>query len=90
MSLLAAMAATWAISFFPFTGIDISMIFAEISSTAFSMPAFSATGLTPDTTARRPSLKTASARTVAVVVPSPATSLVLLATSRTIRAPMFS
>src|ERR1051326_5682726 len=30
------------------------------------------------------------ARTVAVVVPSPATSLVLLATSRTICAPMFS
>src|SRR4051812_18533817 len=32
----------------------------------------------------------ASASTVAVVVPSPATSLVLLATSRTMRAPMFS
>ena len=32
----------------------------------------------------------ASASTVAVVVPSPATSLVLLATSRTIWAPMFS
>src|SRR5262245_56611982 len=32
----------------------------------------------------------ASARTVAVVVPSPATSLVLEATSRTMRAPMFS
>src|SRR5438093_8905054 len=32
----------------------------------------------------------ASARTVAVVVPSPAASLVLLATSRTIWAPMFS
>src|SRR5579864_3936505 len=32
----------------------------------------------------------ACARTVAVVVPSPATSLVLLATSRTICAPMFS
>jgi hypothetical protein len=32
----------------------------------------------------------ASARTVAVVVPSPAMSLVLLATSRTSCAPMFS
>src|SRR3954468_20252218 len=32
----------------------------------------------------------ASANTVAVVVPSPATSLVLLATSRTMRAPMCS
>ena len=35
-------------------------------------------------------MKIASARTVAVVVPSPATSLVLLATSLTIWAPMFS
>ena len=35
-------------------------------------------------------MKIASAITVAVVVPSPATSLVLLATSRTMRAPMFS
>jgi len=84
------MAATWAISFLPFTGIDISLSLPVISSTAFSMPAFIWTGLQPDTTARRPSLNTASASTVAVVVPSPATSLVLLATSRTMRAPMFS
>jgi len=53
------------------------------------MPAFIWIGLTPATTALRPSLKIASANTVAVVVPSPATSLVLLATSRTMRAPMF-
>ncbi len=53
-----------------------------MSSTAFSMPRFISIGLAPETTARRPSLKMASARTVAVVVPSPATSLVLLATSR--------
>ena len=90
MSLLAAMDATCAISFLPLTGIDISLSLAEISATAFSMPIFNCTGLTPETTARSPSLKTASASTVAVVVPSPATSLVLLATSRTIRAPMFS
>ena len=37
----------------------------------------------------RPSRKIASARTVAVVVPSPATSEVFEATSRTIWAPMF-
>ena len=61
-----------------------------MSSTAFSMPRFISIGLTPATTACRPSLKIASARTVAVVVPSPATSLVLLATSLTIWAPMFS
>ena len=42
------------------------------------------------TTAFRPSLKMDSARTVAVVVPSPATSLVFEATSFTMRAPMFS
>ncbi len=47
------------------------------------MPRFMSIGLTPETTARRPSLKIASARTVAVVVPSPATSLVLVATSFT-------
>ena len=90
MSLLAAIDATCAISFLPFTGIDISLSLAAISATAFSMPAFIWIGFTPATTARRPSLKTASASTVAVVVPSPATSLVLLATSRTMRAPMFS
>ena len=61
-----------------------------MSSTAFSMPRFMSIGLTPATTALRPSLKMASARTVAVVVPSPATSVVLLATSLTMRAPMFS
>src|SRR6202043_2027243 len=38
----------------------------------------------------RPSLKIASASTVAVVVPSPATSLVLLAASLTSCAPRFS
>ena len=52
-----------------------------MSSTAFSMPCFICRGFTPATTALRPSLKMASAITVAVVVPSPATSLVLLATS---------
>src|ERR1041384_4524777 len=47
-------------------------------------------GLAPAVTCFKPSRKIASANTVAVVVPSPATSLVLLATSRTICAPMFS
>src|SRR5213075_2105682 len=47
-------------------------------------------GLAPEVTCLRPSRKIASARTVAVVVPSPASSLVLLATSRTICAPIFS
>ena len=54
------------------------------------MPRLSAIGLAPAATLRRPSRISAWASTVAVVVPSPATSLVLLATSRSIWAPMFS
>ena len=85
------MAPTWAISSFLLrTEIDMLLSLSVTSATAFSMPCLSRTGLTPATTARRPSMKIASARMVAVVVPSPATSLVLEATSRTIRAPMFS
>ena len=47
-----------------------------------------AIGDEPAVTLFRPSLKMDSARTVAVVVPSPATSDVFDATSRTIWAPM--
>jgi len=89
-SLLAATVATWAISFLVLMVIDIFLSFSVTSATALSMPCLSWMGLTPATTALRPSLKIASARMVAVVVPSPATSLVLEATSRTMRAPMFS
>src|ERR1019366_1134993 len=58
--------------------------------TALSMPRFSAIGFAPAATVFTPSRKMVCARTVAVVVPSPATSEVLEATSRTICAPMFS
>ena len=54
------------------------------------MPRLSAIGLAPAATLRRPSLTSAWARTVAVVVPSPATSSVFLATSLTSSAPIFS
>ena len=47
-------------------------------------------GFVPAVTFLRPSPKIAWASTVAVVVPSPATSEVLVATSFTIWAPMFS
>ena len=47
-------------------------------------------GFAPVARALRPSVKIASASTVAVVVPSPATSLVFEETSLTMRAPMFS
>ena len=54
------------------------------------MPRFRSIGLRPAATALCPSRTIAWARTVAVVVPSPAWSLVFEATSRTICAPMFS
>src|SRR5690606_566917 len=50
----------------------------------------SAIGFAPAATLRRPSRTSACASTVAVVVPSPATSSVFLATSLTSSAPIFS
>ena len=58
--------------------------------TAVSIPRFRAMGFAPAATVFTPSRKIDWASTVAVVVPSPATSEVLEATSRTICAPMFS
>ena len=63
---------------------------SETASTAFSMPRLSDSGLAPAATLRRPSRTSAWASTVAVVVPSPATSSVFLATSLTSSAPIFS
>src|SRR4051794_9242132 len=60
------------------------------SATAKSMPRLRSIGFMPAATALAPSRTMACASTVAVVVPSPATSLVFEATSRTIWAPMFS
>src|SRR5437763_10150236 len=63
---------------------------ATAASTAASMPFFNPMGLAPAATLRRPSRTIAHASTVAVVVPSPATSSVFLATSLTSSAPIFS
>src|SRR5438105_3041051 len=63
---------------------------ATTASTARSMPRRKSIGFIPAATALMPSRTMACARTVAVVVPSPAIVLVLLATSLTICAPMFS
>ena len=75
-------------------GVVIFLLFRFSSSstavTALSMPRFRSIGFMPAATALAPSRTIACASTVAVVVPSPATSLLLLATSRTICAPMFS
>ena len=54
------------------------------------MPRFRSIGFMPAATDFRPSRTIAWASTHAVVVPSPATSLVFWAASRTICAPMFS
>ena len=63
---------------------------SDTEATACSMPRLSAIGLAPAATLRRPSRTSAWASTVAVVVPSPATSSVFLATSLTSSAPIFS
>src|SRR5687768_11551850 len=87
---LAEMAATWAISVRPCTGWLIALSSATTASTPRSMPRLSCSGLAPAATLRKPSVTMAWARTVAVVVPSPATSLVLVAASLRSWAPMFS
>jgi hypothetical protein len=87
---LAAMPATWAISWCPSTWIEAFLMCSTTASTALSIPRLSSIGLAPAATFLRPSRTIAEARTVAVVVPSPAASLVLLATSFTSCAPMFS
>jgi len=81
---------TWAISFLPFTGIDILSSSPMMAPTALSMPRLSAMELAPAVTFFSPSSKSASASTVAVVVPSPAMSEVFDATCFTICTPMFS
>ncbi len=90
LSLLAEMVATCAISLRSSISFDWALIDATAAATAVSMPRLRAMGLAPAVTLRRPSRTSAWASTVAVVVPSPATSLVLVATSFTSWAPMFS
>ncbi len=82
--------ATWAIFSRSEIWTDCSLMALTTSSTAFWMPIFSSIGLAPAVTLRSPSPMIAAASTTEVVVPSPATSFVLLATSLTSWAPMFS
>ena len=89
-SLPADTVATWAMVALPSTGLAMAAISATKAATAFSMPRRRLTGLVPAATFLSPSLTMAWARTVAVVVPSPARSLVLEATSCIRRAPKFS
>ncbi len=90
-SLLALIEATeamppWTLA----TGRAIDLICSTTASTPFRMPRTRALGSIPAARRLAPALKRASARTVAVVVPSPASSEVLLAASFTSLAPMFS
>ena len=90
-SLLALMLATAAMP--PSTcatGFEAAASSLTTVSTARRMPRISVLASAPAASWRRPALKSASARTVAVVVPSPASSDVLLAASFTSFAPMFS
>src|SRR5262245_34867008 len=87
---LAEMVPTWAISSLEVTFLEFFLRSSTIASTARSTPRLRSIGFMPAATALAPSLTMAAASTVAVVVPSPAWSEVLEATSRTICAPMFS
>src|SRR5208282_4378516 len=89
-SLLAEMVPTWAISLRSLVGLERLLSSSITAMTARSMPRLSDIGSCPAATILAPSVKIARASTVAVVVPSPATSEVLEATSLTICAPMFS
>ena len=91
VSLLALIAPTLAISSLLVTGLGhrVELVDGGVDGLA-RCRGESAIGLLPAATFRRPSRKIARARTVAVVVPSPATSEVLEATSLTSLAPMFS
>src|ERR1700723_3216951 len=87
---LAEMVPTWAISSVEVTFLEFLTRSATTASTAMSIPRFRSIGFMPAATDLAPSRTIAAARTVAVVVPSPAASADLEATSRTIWAPMFS
>src|SRR5580704_6532072 len=87
---LAEMVPTWAISSFEVTFLEFFTRSATTASTARSIPRFRSIGFMPAATDLAPSRTMAAASTVAVVVPSPAASAALEATSRTIWAPMLS
>jgi hypothetical protein len=87
---LAEMVPTWAMDLESADGLDSFFSSSTAATTALSMPRLRSIGFMPAATAFMPSRISAWARTVAVVVPSPATSEVLEATSLTICAPMFS
>ena len=72
------------------TGFESRLISSTMALTPLSMPRLRPIGFAPAVTFLRPSAMIAWASTIEVVVPSPATSLVLVATSSSSWAPMFS
>ena len=90
VSPLEEMVPTWATSADDPTFLERFSMSLTTAATAMSMPRFKSIGFMPAATDLTPSFTMAWASTVAVVVPSPAVSLVFWATSRTIWAPMFS
>src|ERR1700677_150292 len=82
--------ATCAMALLPDTGVADASSASDTASAALLIPEPRAIGLAPAATMRRPPLISACASAVAVVVPSPATSLVLVATDFTSWAPRFS
>src|SRR5205809_2441100 len=87
---LADTMPTWAISALLLVDLESFFSSSTTAVTALSTPRLRLIGSWPAATSFAPSVKRARASTVAVVVPSPATSEVLEATSLTICAPMFS
>src|SRR6202048_3225462 len=90
VSPLDEMVPTCAISEEEATGLARFSRSLTTACTAISIPRFRSIGFMPAATDLPPSRTIACASTVAVVVPSPAVSLVLEATSRSICAPIFS
>ena len=89
VSPLALILPTCAISWLVLQGLEIFVSASTAAVAALSIPRFRSIGLCPAVTYFMPSFTIAWANTVAVVVPSPASVAVLLATSLTICAPMF-
>ena len=86
----AEIVPTCAMALLSLQGLESFFSSSVAAMTALSMPRLMSIGLRPEETALRPSRMMACASTVAVVVPSPASSEVLEATSFTSCAPMFS
>ena len=87
---LEAIVPTCLTSLSDLTGFEFLWSSLTIASAAVSIPLLRSIGFKPAATAFIPSVANAWHKTVEVVVPSPARSLVLLATSLIIWAPIFS